>query len=77
MTRPAELAAIPSMTEFGRTDAERAFLQIYTIGTEIGRALVFPPGVPTDRVMIWRAAFMKMLDDPEFKNALAKGNVRF
>ena len=76
MTRPPELADIPSITEFGRNDAEKAFLQIYTIGAEIGRSLAFPPGVPAERVAIWRAAFMKMLDDPDFKQAVAKGNIR-
>jgi tripartite-type tricarboxylate transporter receptor subunit TctC len=74
--RPPELAGIPSVTDFGRNDAEKAFLQIYTIGTEIGRALAFPPGVPAERVAIWRAAFMKMLDDDDFKQAVAKGNIR-
>ena len=76
MTRPAELAAIPSITEFGRNDAERAFLQIYTIGAEIGRAFAFPPGVPGHRVALWRTAFQNMLDDPEFRRAVAKSNIR-
>jgi len=76
MTRPPELAGIPSITEFGRNDAEKAFLQIYTIGAEIGRAFAFPPGVPDHRVALWRAAFQAMLDDGEFKRALAKGNIR-
>ncbi len=76
MTRPPELATIPSITEFGRDDTEKAFLQIYTIGAEIGRAFAFPPGVPEHRVALWRAAFMKMLDDPEFRQTLAKSNIR-
>ena len=76
MTRPPELAGVPSITDFGRNDAEKAFLQIYTIGTEIGRSFAFPPGVPAHRVAMWRAAFTKMLDDPEFRRAVAKGNIR-
>jgi len=76
MTQPPELAAIPSITKFGRNDAERAFLQIYTIGAEIGRAFAFPPGVPEHRVAMWRSAFMKMLDDPDFRRAVAKSNIR-
>ena len=76
MTRPPELAAVPSITEFGRNDAEKAFLQIYTIGAEIGRAFAFPPGVPEHRVVMWRTAFMTMLDDPEFRRAVAKSNIR-
>jgi tripartite-type tricarboxylate transporter receptor subunit TctC len=73
--RPPELAGVPAVTDFGRNDAEKAFLQIYSIGTEIGRALAFPPGVPAHRLAMWRTAFMKMLADPEFKQAAAKGNI--
>lgn len=76
MTRPPELAAVPSITEFGRNDAEKAFLQVYTIGAEIGRAFAFPPGVPEHRVAMWRTAFMTMLDDPEFRRAVARSNIR-
>ena len=76
MRRPPELAEVPSITEFGRNDAEKAFLQIYTIGAEIGRSLALPPGVPADRVAIWRAAFMKMLDDPDFRQAVGKSHLR-
>ena len=36
----------------------------------------FPPGVPAHRVALWRAAFQTMLDDPEFKRTIAKGNIR-
>jgi tripartite-type tricarboxylate transporter receptor subunit TctC len=75
--RPPELPGIPSLSDFGRSDAEKAFLQIYSIGTEIGRALAFPPGVPAERVALWRTAFMQMLDDPAFRQAMAKGHLRF
>jgi tripartite-type tricarboxylate transporter receptor subunit TctC len=74
--QPPELAGIPAIADFGRSDAEKAFLQIYSIGTEIGRALAFPPGVPAERVAIWRKAFVAMLADPEFKLAVAKGKIR-
>ena len=45
---------VPSMTEFGRDDAEKTFLGIYTSSGTIGRALAFPPGVPADRVAALR-----------------------
>ena len=57
---------VPSMTEFGRDDAEKTFLGIYTSSGTIGRALVFPPGVPADRVAALRAAYEKTIRDPEF-----------
>jgi tripartite-type tricarboxylate transporter receptor subunit TctC len=57
---------VPSMTEFGRDDAEKTFLGIYTSSGTIGRALAFPPGVPADRVAALRGAFEKTIRDPEF-----------
>ena len=76
MKRPAELSDVPLVMEFARNADEIAFLQIYTVGTEIGRSLAAPPGVPNERVQVWRHAFMKMLESSEFKEALMKGNVR-
>jgi len=76
LKRVPGLENIPLMSELGRNDAEKTFLQIYAIGTEIGRSLAAPAGVPKDRVAILRAAFMKMLDDPEFKAVVEKGGVR-
>lgn len=76
MQRPQELANVPLVREFGRNDAERAFLQIYSIGTEIGRSLAAPPGVPKDRVAIWSVAFKQLLDDPQFRQEVAKASIR-
>ena len=57
-------------------ETEKAFLQIYGIGAGIGRSLAAPPDVPKERVNVWRVALMKMLDDPNFKAAVQKGNIR-
>jgi len=75
MQRPAELADVPLISEFGRTDEQKAFLQIYTIGTEIGRSLAAPPGMPKQRTAMWRTAFQKMLADSEFKDAARKAHM--
>ena len=73
--RPPELAAVPLMTDFGQTEGDKAFLQIYAVGAEIGRSLAAPFGVPKDRMDIWRVAFLTMLDDTEFKAAISKGSI--
>lgn len=75
--RPPELAGVQTLAELGRNDAEKAFLQIYSIGTEIGRSLTAPPGVPRERVELWRAAYSMMVQDSGFKASLAKDNIRF
>jgi tripartite-type tricarboxylate transporter receptor subunit TctC len=74
--RSPELANVPLMTEFGQTEADKAFLQIYAIGPSIGRSLAAPPGVPKDRVNLWRVALRQMLADPGFKAAARKRNIR-
>lgn len=57
---------IPAMGEFGRTDDEKRILQLYGSTAELGRAITAPPNVPADRVNVLRAAFDKMMKDPEF-----------
>jgi tripartite-type tricarboxylate transporter receptor subunit TctC len=68
---------VPSITEFGRDDGEKAFLGIYTSSGTIGRALAFPPGVPADRVAALRDAFEKTIRDPEFLAELKSKSILF
>ena len=74
--RPSDLPDVPLMTEFGQTDGDKAFLEIYSVGAAIGRSLAAPPGVPHDRIEVWRAAFTKMLGDEGFKESVHSGNLR-
>ena len=64
--RLPEYPNLPAMTEFGSA-SDKTLMEIYASAGTIGRALAFPPGVPADRVRAFRAAFTKMLDDPDFK----------
>ncbi len=41
-------------------------MEFISAGAAIGRALVMPPGVPADRLAALRAAFDKLVHDPEF-----------
>ena len=76
VTRPNDLPDVPLMTEFGQTDTDKAFLEIYSVGAGIGRALAAPPGVPQDRIEAWRAAFTKMFADEGFMQSVRSGNLR-
>lgn len=64
--RLALYPGVPAMTEFGGA-AEKTLMRIYASTGTVGRALAFPPGVPAERVAAVRAAFTRMLADPEFK----------
>ena len=69
-----DLPNIPVVTEFGRTDAERALLRIVTVSNELGRFLAGPPKMPAHLVEAWRTAFDKMAADPSFqKDVITRG----
>lgn len=72
---PPELKGVAMISELGRTDVEKAYLAMHTVGTEIGRTLVAAPGTPKDRVALLRAAFDRMVADPEFKAAATAGKL--
>jgi tripartite-type tricarboxylate transporter receptor subunit TctC len=76
-SRIKEIPNVPAITEFGRNDSEKTFLSIYTSSGTIGRSLVFPPGVPADRVAALRAAYDKTVKDPEFLAELKSKNILF
>lgn len=75
MQRVPDLPQVPAVAEFGRNPAEETFLRIYTAGSEIGRGLAAPAGIPLERLEAWRTALSKTLADPEFKAAAAKGDM--
>ena len=58
---------IPAVMEFAKTDTEKAFMKIFSLTADIGRALATTPGVPGDRLAALREAFDKMMADSEFQ----------
>lgn len=64
--------SIPVLNEFGKTEAEKTFLKVFTATAEIGRALATPPGVPDDRLKALQGAFDRMVADPVFKADAAR-----
>ncbi len=73
----AEARGLPALGEIGRNEIQKAFLQIYTVGSKIGRSLAVYGNVPADRVAVLRKAFDAMLKDPEFLDEVAKRKMRF
>ncbi len=67
LDRMEELPNVPTITEFGRDEAETLFLKVFAANGMIGRALAAPPGTEAERVQAIRTGFQKMLADPEFK----------
>jgi tripartite-type tricarboxylate transporter receptor subunit TctC len=76
LQRAADLPAVPLMIDLAGDGEIREALELLSAPTSIGRPLFFGPGVPAARVAIVRAAFRKMIDDPEFRAEAAKANYK-
>jgi len=75
LERMKELPNVPTITEFGRDEAETLFLKVFAANGMIGRALAAPPGTDSERLRAIRAGFQKMLADPEFKAYVAQKKI--
>jgi hypothetical protein len=52
------------MDKYKTAEETRQLAKVILAADEFGRPLVFPPGVPADRVKIIRDAFNKTINDP-------------
>ncbi len=64
--RHPDLQNVPLLSEFAKTDSEKAQVELVTSRQVMGRPFFAPPGVPADRVAALRKAFSDTLKDPEF-----------
>jgi tripartite-type tricarboxylate transporter receptor subunit TctC len=72
LKKEPELPDVPLMTELATSDEDRQVLEFMSSGSQIGRSLFAPPGVPADRIAALRTAFDAMIKDPAFIEAAAK-----
>jgi tripartite-type tricarboxylate transporter receptor subunit TctC len=72
LRKEPELPDIPLMLELASADDDRQVLEFMSSGSQIGRALFAPPGVPAERVAALRNAFDTMMKDAGFLEAAAK-----
>jgi tripartite-type tricarboxylate transporter receptor subunit TctC len=68
-TRDPRLADVPTlrelMDEHKTPEADRRMVPMVLAATDFGRPIVAPPGIPTDRLKIFREAFLKTMKDPK------------
>jgi tripartite-type tricarboxylate transporter receptor subunit TctC len=72
--RQADLPGVPNLDDLIQDPDNRLVSRVVTAGNRLGRPFAFAPDVPIERVNAVRAAFVKMLDDPEFKKEAAAVN---
>lgn len=70
--RLKEFPKVPTLLELSNNDVEKAFLSVFSVTADIGRALATPPGIPSDRLEALRKAFDAMMVDPAFKADVEK-----
>ena len=59
-------ADVPLARDFAATDDDRKVLDVICLSTILARPYVAPPGIPADRALALRQAFMATMRDPEF-----------
>jgi tripartite-type tricarboxylate transporter receptor subunit TctC len=71
-SRNPELAEVPTVVDLAQGAEGKAVARFLASGSDIGRSLAAPPGVPAARVAALRAAFQATVRDPAFLAFAAK-----
>ena len=61
-----DLAGVPLITDFAKSDEERAMLKLIFARGALGCPFLAPPGIPPERAAILRRAFDETMRDPAF-----------
>jgi tripartite-type tricarboxylate transporter receptor subunit TctC len=64
--RLAGFESVPTLTALGKSEEDKAVLELALAASEIGQAVSAPPGLPADRLMALRRAFDLTMTDPAF-----------
>jgi tripartite-type tricarboxylate transporter receptor subunit TctC len=62
----------PSLFEFAKSDEERRILEFFTSGGQLGRPMLTPPNVPTERVAALRKAFAMAVNEPQLQEEVRR-----
>jgi tripartite-type tricarboxylate transporter receptor subunit TctC len=77
LERHPELPQAPAIVELGLTPEDRKVLAFYTSSAEVGRSIVAPPGIPSDRLDMLRRGFDAAIRDPEFLAEIERSQQEF
>src|SRR3984893_12276122 len=72
LEKNAELRDVPLAIDLLKNPDDRKVLELIVLPQEFGRPFVAPPGVPADRMAIYRKAFQAVLKDRQFRSESAK-----
>jgi tripartite-type tricarboxylate transporter receptor subunit TctC len=66
LTKHPEMPDVPLVTDFAKTDEQRAILKLIFARNVMGRPYLAPPNLPADRLATLRQAFMDTMKDKDF-----------
>jgi tripartite-type tricarboxylate transporter receptor subunit TctC len=72
---PKDLPGVPSVQELASNEDDRIVIRLIASGTQFGRPMVAPPGIPEERVAALRGAYDATMRDPEFLKEAATLNI--
>jgi predicted outer membrane repeat protein len=72
LAKNPELPDVPLAIDLLKNPDDRQVLELIVLPQEFGRPFVAPPGVPPDRMAIYRKAFQAVLKDEQFRAESAK-----
>ena len=75
LTRLRDLPEVPTAIEIARSEEQRQILRAVLGATEIGKAVLAPPDMPPERVVLLRRAFDAVMADRAFVEELAAARV--
>jgi tripartite-type tricarboxylate transporter receptor subunit TctC len=77
LERHPDLADVPTDVEVAGTPEARQILAFYTSSAAVGRSIVAPPGIPSDRVNVLRRAFDATIKDAELLADIERAQQEF
>ena len=75
LKKERDLADVPLLRDLVKNPKDRAAFEFITNASAVGRPLSTTPGVPADRLAALKAAFDKVVVDPEFVAEVQKANL--
>jgi tripartite-type tricarboxylate transporter receptor subunit TctC len=66
MTRDPDLPHVPRLVDLATNDEQRRMFEFVSTDVAMERPYAGPPGIPADRLQIYRRGFEHMAKDPEF-----------
>ncbi len=72
LARHPDLPNIPAVVDLALDQSQKQLLSLFASGSDVGNAIVAPPGVPAPIVALLRSAFEATLRDPQLLAEAAK-----